>query len=158
MHLQLKPSNVLTIHNIVHFSWDFVYMPWRWSRFDSSRKVLLLLSYWRVSGCLCISENDDMVVMIRNKGHTGCSKKFKRRRVTTTTTTKMSHTSKFWCQYISSTNPFSKMTSIKDIDLLATLKRIRIEQYFASSVEFSNVHNCGKSSNATRSNHVYKNV
>ena len=44
------------------------------------------------------------------------------------------------------------------IDLLAILKRIRIERYFALFVEFSNLHNTDRRSNATRSNVVYKDV
>ena len=44
------------------------------------------------------------------------------------------------------------------IDLLAILKRIGIERYLLHFVEFSNVHNCDRSSNATRSNVVDKNV
>ena len=40
---------------------------------------------------------------------------------------------------------------LESIDLLAILKRIRIERFLLRFVEFSNVHNEDRSSNATRS-------
>ena len=45
------------------------------------------------------------------------------------------------------------------IDLLAILKKnLKSNDTLAHFVEFSNVHNSDRSSNATRSNLVYKNV
>ena len=64
---------------------------------------------------------------------------------------------------------FKRMDALRDsveqssivsqlIDLLAILRRIRIERYLAKFCRISNLHNTDRSSNATRSTVAYKNV
>ena len=50
------------------------------------------------------------------------------------------------------------MYEAASIDVLAVLKRIWIERYLIQFVEFSNAHNCDRSSNAIQSNLSFQNV